>query len=142
MITFNQTFEESRAIRVLVVPIGDNCMYDKHFETVSRRRYALTHSLTHSHAYSLTRSHPHSLTLSLTHTHPYSLTHSLTHSLTPLLTHSHPYSLTHTLTHSLTHSLTQSLNCINQYTLCLLRSLPIFDLNKPSDWKSHNSPFK
>mmetsp|Transcript_1167 Transcript_1167/g.1895 ORF Transcript_1167/g.1895 Transcript_1167/m.1895 type:complete len:1683 (+) Transcript_1167:109-5157(+) len=38
MISFNQTFDEARAIKVLVVPIGDNSMYDKHFEIVSRTR--------------------------------------------------------------------------------------------------------
>jgi hypothetical protein len=56
MISFNRTFDEARSIRVtvkimhshhsivlftfqvLVVPIGDNSMFDKHFEIVSRIR--------------------------------------------------------------------------------------------------------
>jgi hypothetical protein len=38
MLTLNKTFDDSRAIKVLVVPIGDNSQFDRQFEIVSKRR--------------------------------------------------------------------------------------------------------
>jgi hypothetical protein len=38
MLSINQNFDESRSIKVLVVPIGDNSLFDSQFEIVSRRK--------------------------------------------------------------------------------------------------------
>lgn len=38
MLTLNKKFNDSRAIKVLVVPIGDNSLFDRQFEIVSKRR--------------------------------------------------------------------------------------------------------
>lgn len=38
MLALNQKFSDARSIKVLVVPIGDNSLFDRQFEIVSRRR--------------------------------------------------------------------------------------------------------
>jgi hypothetical protein len=38
MLSLNQTFDETRSIKVLVVPIGTNSLFDEHFQVVSNLR--------------------------------------------------------------------------------------------------------
>lgn len=38
MLSLNQTFDDTRAIKILVVPIGENSLFESHFNVVSRLR--------------------------------------------------------------------------------------------------------
>jgi hypothetical protein len=38
MLSLDQTFDDTRAIKVLVVPIGENSLFDSHFQVVSTLR--------------------------------------------------------------------------------------------------------
>ena len=38
MLSLNQTFDDTRSIKVLVVPVGHNSQFDSHFQVVSRLR--------------------------------------------------------------------------------------------------------
>eukprot|EP01038_Epipyxis_sp_PR26KG_P004766 gene4766-6686_t len=38
MLSLNQTFDDTRTIKVLVVPVGNNSLFDNHFQVVSRLR--------------------------------------------------------------------------------------------------------
>jgi hypothetical protein len=38
MLALNQTFDDTRSIKVLVVPVGNNSLFDSHFQVVSQLR--------------------------------------------------------------------------------------------------------
>ena len=49
MLTLNKTFNDTRAIKVLVVPIGDNSLFDAQFEIVSKRSEMPMYELNRPH---------------------------------------------------------------------------------------------
>ena len=73
-----------------------------------------SHSLMHTHIYSLSPSYTHAFIHTLTHAHIHPYTYIWTYRITHSCTHSYTPSLPHTLIHS----------CIHLFTLSLTRTLP------------------